>query len=76
MQFRMSVCRAVGRSFAGRSAYAEVCLQEVLSAGSLQFAVGCRAVQLIRWLCSSKRCRLKLPTEFQMQKQQRCQGAG
>ena len=28
VQFRMSVCRAVGRSFVARSAYAKVCLQQ------------------------------------------------
>ena len=56
-----------------------VCRSRVCSrgfhAGSLQLREQLQS-SVIRWFCSSKRCRLKLPTEFQMQKQQRCQGAG
>ena len=34
---------------------------EVLSAGSLQFAVGCRAVQLIRWLLQQQAMQVEVP---------------
>ena len=55
-------------------------MQECVCSRSVEcrkFAV-CSWLQssVIRCLCSSKRCRLKLLKEFQMQKQQRCQGAG